>query len=145
MRFFTNQHKYYCGIDLHANWMYVCVADLEGNICVHKNIRTNPETFLALIAPYRDGLVVGVECVFCWYWLADLCAAEKIEFVLGHALYTRMIRVNVRVEDLRDLRPGCRRNLYVLVVKVCVRVHDTELSVARATEHVRSAARLRYE
>jgi hypothetical protein len=30
--------------------------------------------------------VVGVECMFAWYWLADLCRNEKIEFVLGHAL-----------------------------------------------------------
>ena len=37
------------------------------------------------------GLVVGVECMFAWYWLADLCAAEAIDFVLGHALYMRMI------------------------------------------------------
>ena len=41
--------------------------------------------------PFRDGLVVGVECMFAWYWLADLCAAEGIAFVLGHALYMRMI------------------------------------------------------
>ncbi len=26
------------------------------------------------IAPYRDDLVVAVECIFTWYWLADLCA-----------------------------------------------------------------------
>ena len=102
MRFFTNQHKYCCGIDLHANWMYVCIADSEGNICAHKNIRTNPETFLALIAPYREGLIVGVECVFLWYWLADLCAAEKIEFVLGHALYMRMIHGGKSKDDRLD-------------------------------------------
>ena len=24
MRFYTNQHRYYCGIDLHARSMYVC-------------------------------------------------------------------------------------------------------------------------
>jgi len=24
--------------------------------------------------------------LFTWYWLADLCAKEKIAFVLGHAL-----------------------------------------------------------
>jgi hypothetical protein len=29
--------------------------------------------------------VVGVECVFCWYWLADLCAEHNIVFILGHA------------------------------------------------------------
>jgi transposase len=38
------------------------------------------------VAPYRDGLVVAVECLFTWYWLADLCAQEGRPFVLGHAL-----------------------------------------------------------
>ena len=31
----------------------------------------------------RDGLVVGVECMFAWYWVADLCQHEGIAFVLG--------------------------------------------------------------
>jgi hypothetical protein len=25
MRFYTGQHQYYCGIDLHARTMYVCI------------------------------------------------------------------------------------------------------------------------
>jgi hypothetical protein len=29
--------------------------------------------------------------MFTWYWLADLCADEEINFVLGHALYMRAI------------------------------------------------------
>jgi hypothetical protein len=36
--------------------------------------------------PYRDDLVVAAECMFPWYWLADVCAGEGIDFVLGHAL-----------------------------------------------------------
>jgi hypothetical protein len=31
-------------------------------------------------------LVVAVECLFCWYWVADLCAEQGFAFVLGHAL-----------------------------------------------------------
>ena len=37
-------------------------------------------------APFRDDLVVACECLFCWYWLADLCHQQKLAFVLGHAL-----------------------------------------------------------
>lgn len=29
------------------------------------------------------------ECMFAWYWLADLCAREQLDFVLGHALYMK--------------------------------------------------------
>ena len=27
MRFYTTQHQFYCGIDLHAKKMYLCVLD----------------------------------------------------------------------------------------------------------------------
>jgi hypothetical protein len=37
------------------------------------------------VAPYRPDLVVGVECVLTWSWLADLCARAGMPFVLGHA------------------------------------------------------------
>ena len=40
---------------------------------------------------YRQDLVVAVECVFCWYWIADLCERLGIAFVLGHALYMKAI------------------------------------------------------
>lgn len=91
MQFYTGQHRYYCGIDLHARQMYVCIVNQEGAILVHRNIKTDPTGFLELIAPYRDDLAVAVECIFTWYWLADLCAREGIPFVLGHALYMKAI------------------------------------------------------
>src|SRR5262252_6630304 len=91
MRFYTNQHPVYCGIDLHARSMYVCLLSQEGEILLHRNMKAAPEPFLKAIAPYREGLVVAVECIFTWYWLADLCACEGIPFVLGHALYMKAI------------------------------------------------------
>ncbi len=91
MNFYTQQHKHYCGIDLHAKAMYVCILDQAGTIVVHKNLPTTPEAFLRIIAPYRDDVVVGVECIFTWYGLANLCQQEGIAFVLGHALYMKAI------------------------------------------------------
>ncbi len=58
---------------------------------MHRNMQTNPEPFLKVIAPYREGLVGAVEYMFTWYWLADLCADEGLPFVLGHALYMQAI------------------------------------------------------
>ena len=86
MNFYTQPHKPYCGIELHARAMYVCSLDQQGTKLVHKNLPTTPQAFLRLIAPYRQDLVVGVECLFTWYWLAALCAKEGSAFVLGHAL-----------------------------------------------------------
>jgi hypothetical protein len=91
MRFYTRQHQHYCGIDLHARTMYVCILDAAGTVLVHKDMAAAPEAFLKVIAPYRDDLVVAVECIFTWYWLADLCVRENIAFVLGHALYMKAI------------------------------------------------------
>ncbi|MBU0730067.1 MAG: IS110 family transposase, partial [Proteobacteria bacterium] len=63
MKFYTKQHKYYCGIDLHARKMYVCILNNTGEVKVHKNIKTDPELFLELIASYSEDIVIGVECV----------------------------------------------------------------------------------
>jgi transposase len=120
MRFDKNQHKYYCGIDLHAKTMYLCVLNSEGKIVKHRNISCNPEEFLSAIAPFREDVVVGVECIFCWYWLADLCAREKIAFVLGHALYMKEIHGSKSKNDKIDsekiallLRAGMLPQAYV--------------------------------
>lgn len=102
MRFYTKQHQFYCGIDLHANAMYVCVLDSTGKVVLHKNIPTRPKSLLKLIKPYRENLVIGCECMFSWYWLADLCADEDIEFVLGHALYMRAIHGGKAKNDRID-------------------------------------------
>jgi len=91
MRFYTQTHAHYCGIDLHAKTMYLCVLDRDGNVLLHENAKSRPEALLAAVAPYRDDLVVAVECIFTWYWLADLCRCEGIAFVLGHALYMKAI------------------------------------------------------
>ena len=105
MRFYHGTHQHWCGIDLHAKSMYVCILDHDGQVLVHRNLRTNPADFLAVIEPYREGLVVAVECIFTWYWLADLCAAEGIDFVLGHALYMKAIHggkaKNDRIDSLK--------------------------------------------
>ena len=70
MQFYNQQHKYYCGVDLHARKMFVCILNAKGKVVVHQNINTNPELFFELKFPYLDDIAVGVECVFCWYWLA---------------------------------------------------------------------------
>ena len=103
MRFYTGQHRYYCGIDLHARTMYVCILDHEGGkVVLHRNMHCEPDRFLRAIEPYRNDLVVCVECIFCWYWLADLCAQEDIPFVLGHALYMKAIHGGKAKNDKID-------------------------------------------
>ncbi len=108
MNVYYKQHAYYCGIDLHARTMYVCILDAAGQIVYHKNMPSRPERFLQAIAPFRGDLVVGVECIFCWYWLADLCGREGIILCLGHALYMKSIHgvktKNDRIDSLKIAR-----------------------------------------
>jgi hypothetical protein len=57
MRFYTSQHRYYCGIDLHARTMYLCILDREnGDVVLHRNVRCEPRAFLRAVAPFRDDL-----------------------------------------------------------------------------------------
>jgi transposase len=120
MRFYTHQHPFYCGIDLHARSMYVCIVNHEGEMLLHRNMKAAPEPFLKAVAPYRDRLVVAVECIFTWYGLADLCAAKGIAFVLGHALYMKAIHGGKAKHDKIDsqkiaalLRGGLLPQAYV--------------------------------
>src|SRR5258708_6986077 len=96
MRFYKqppdqHPHRFYCGVDLHARCMYLCILDARGQTFLPRDYPADPGAFLDAIAPYRDGLAVAVECMFAWYWLADLCAEHGIPFVLGPALYMNAI------------------------------------------------------
>jgi transposase len=102
MRFYTRQHVYYCGIDLHARSLYLCILDQEGNILVHRQLPCERDKLLSALAPYREDLVVAVECLFCWYWVADLCEEEAFVFVLGHALEMKAIHGGKSKNDRID-------------------------------------------
>jgi len=104
MNFYTQQHRFYCGVDLHARSMYLCVLDQNGETLLHRDLPADPPSFLEAIAPYREDVAVAVECIFTWYWLADLCRRENIPFVLGHALYMKAIHGGKAKNDKIDSR-----------------------------------------
>jgi len=102
MNFYNNTHPYYCGIDLHARLLYVCILDQEGNILVHKEIPANKKMLLNLLKPYIGNIVVGVECMSCWYWVSDYCNEIGVDFILGHALYMKAIHGGKAKNDRID-------------------------------------------
>ena len=102
MKFYTKIHDFYCGIDLHARILYVCLLNDKGEKVIHQKIAADKQALLTLIAPYMDRLVIGVECMHCWYWVSDLCAAHNIDFVLGHALYMKAIHGGKAKNDKID-------------------------------------------
>lgn len=102
MRFYTKQHVHYCGIDLHARSLYLCILNQEGETLIHRQLPCDREKLLKTLAPYREDLAVAVECLFCWYWVADLCSEQGITFVLGHALYMKAIHGGKTKNDRID-------------------------------------------
>src|SRR5262249_36695332 len=120
MRFYNQQHRFYCGVDLHARTLSLCVLDANGAIALQRTLDAGPDDFLQAVAPFRDGLAVACECMFAWYWLADLCHDQGIPFVLGHALYMKAIHGGKAKTDKIDahkiavlLRGGMLPQAYV--------------------------------
>ena len=101
-RHYSQAHRFYAGGDLHARSLYLHILDDQGRTRFEKNLAANPESFLDAVGPFRDGLVVGVECMFAWYWLADLCEDHGIPFVLGHALAMKLIHGSKSKNDRLD-------------------------------------------
>lgn len=120
MRFDNTRHPLYCGIDLHARAMSVCILTQAGETLRHRHRQTTPAALLTVMAPYRPAIVVAVACMFTWDWLADLCAEAAIPFGLGHALSMQAIHGGKATHDQSDahtmavlLRGGLLPQAYV--------------------------------
>lgn len=94
--------RFYAGADLHARSLYLVVLDTDGHVRLAKNLPAQPEPFLRAVEPFRDGLLVGCECMHCWYWLADTCREHAITFVLGHAWAMRAVHGSKTKGDRQD-------------------------------------------
>jgi hypothetical protein len=44
MRFYTKKHRYYCGIDLHARSMYICILGDEERPLLHRSRKVLDQT-----------------------------------------------------------------------------------------------------
>jgi transposase len=75
----------------------------QGVKLIHKEIPLDPNALLALVKPYIGDIVVGVECMHCWYWVADYCDTIGVDFILGHALYMKAIHGGKAKNDRIDL------------------------------------------
>ena len=139
MRFYTQQHRFYCGVDLHARTMYLCILDGAGQVVYDKNLAADPDAFLKAVAPFRDGLVVAVECLFCWYWLADLCVREQTEEVDRKALWHNML-TKAGVYGNRTHRELCSNPPLVLKTRAATRRTNTPDASQRGAAFAGDAA-----
>ena len=102
MRFYKNQHQFYIGIDLLARTMYICVINNSGETVFHKNMECSRDNLELVTNTFGKDIVVGVECIFTWYWVADFCAERGIDFALGHAYYMKSIHGGKTKSDKID-------------------------------------------
>jgi transposase len=82
--------------------MYVCILNQTGDIVFHQDMAVDSERFLQVIIPFMPDIVIAVECIFTWYWLADTCQQHDLQFVLGHALYMKAIHGSKTKNDKID-------------------------------------------
>lgn len=104
MNFIKLNTQYYCGIDMHAKSMYICVMNKEGDILLHRNLRTEFGEFKRKVKKFLPDLSVGAESTYNYYWLADACRHDGIPFYLGHAYYMKTIHGGKKKNDKLDSR-----------------------------------------
>ncbi len=74
-----------CGVDLHAEFLQVCVLNSAGGELLNRRVAADGQAFLAFIGPFLPAIEVAAEGTTGWYWLADLCEGEGIPFHLFDA------------------------------------------------------------
>ena len=145
MRAYNQTHAYYCGIDLHARSLFLHVLDDKGTTRLEQDVPASPAAVLDALKPYREGLVVGCECMFAWYWVADLCENERIPFVLGHALAMKLIHGTKAKNDRLDARKIAgllRGGLFPMAYSYPRAKRDTRDLLRRRSFFVRQRAQL---
>ncbi|QBG34628.1 IS110 family transposase [Litorilituus sediminis] len=146
MKFYTKLHDFYCGIDLHARILYVCILNHHGEKVLHQKIKAEQTLLSQLIAPYLGNIVVGVECMHCWYWVSDWCEQQDIDFVLGHALYMKAIHGGKAKNDKIDsYKIACllRGGNFPLAYNYPQAMRSTRDLLRRRTKLVRHGAQLK--
>jgi transposase len=125
--------------------MFTHILDHAGKTVFEKDLPTCPEAFLDAVRPFRDGLVVGCECMFAWYWLGDLCEDESIPFALGHALYMKAIHGGKAKNDRIDggkIAAMLRGGVFPMAYVYPRAMRDTRDLLRRRTFFVRQKAQL---
>src|SRR5271169_4463860 len=64
MNFYNRPHQFYCGIDLHARLLAICILDQAGNVVCQTQIPADKQLLLDTLAPFRTDVVVCALCLF---------------------------------------------------------------------------------
>ena len=78
MNYAQIKQRYLCGIDLHANSMYLKILDREGQVLYKHNMPNNFALFKQILTPFLPDIAAGVESTFNYYWLYDGCVEAGV-------------------------------------------------------------------
>src|SRR4029453_1149805 len=53
---YSSQHRFYCGVDLHARTMFTHTLDHKGKTVFEQDLPADPAAFLKAIKPYRKAI-----------------------------------------------------------------------------------------
>jgi hypothetical protein len=104
MRCYTKQHQFYCGIDLHARTMYLCIMDHEGTIHLHRNLPATTQALADALQPYCHDLALAARVRLHLILGGRPVHPVGVELVLGHALYMKAIHGGKVKNDKIDSR-----------------------------------------
>ncbi len=66
MNFYQQQHEFYCGIDLHARTLYLCILSREGDKVLHREVPAEPVAFLEAIIQDKQGRPAQIADIDTW-------------------------------------------------------------------------------
>jgi len=94
--------KLYCGIDLHARILQICIIDAQLKKVLERKLPCDLALLLELLKPFKKRVSIAIESTFNWYWLVDGLQDAGYEVHLAHALgLSRITKAKVKT-DRRD-------------------------------------------
>ncbi len=76
---YTIQKLYQAALPIFVSWRGYYQEPIEAQIIFGSKV----EALLNAIEPYRGDIVVAVECMFVWYWLADVYSWYQLRSIPG--------------------------------------------------------------
>jgi len=92
--------KYYGGLDLHSDNVYVVIIDEQDKIIYDKRLPNDLELILKALSMYKDSMTgLVVESTYNWYWLVD--GLQEADYTV-HLANTTAIKVYEGMKNTND-------------------------------------------
>ncbi|WP_282611131.1 IS110 family transposase [Pelagibius sp. Alg239-R121] len=83
--------NFYIGCDVSLRTISVCVMDAAGKIHLRKDVAASPDTLFALLGPYRNACLVGLEAGSTTNWLVRALRNFGVHTLCLEAHHTRKV------------------------------------------------------